>query len=133
MCCKKFHFISSVNPRCFWNMQFFKGILLNKRDWCSSLFVSAKYYLLNLFSQIRTWNQFPLKSSSAYNSYSKSLLKVVLLTQKLPWLTWMLLTIEKKKYRRQKAYSLKILHLINNLCKLTIIMALKQNLGELPH
>ena len=65
MCSTKFSFASKVNPRCFWNILFFKGMLLMTRV---KLFLSfsAEYHVLRLFSQSRIKNHFPLKSSIAY-------------------------------------------------------------------
>ena len=46
MCSTKFSLTSNVNPRCFWDILFFKGMSLNERQGWSSFLV----FLLNITS-----------------------------------------------------------------------------------
>ena len=94
MCSKKFSLTSNVNRRWFWEILFFKGILLNERQGWSSFWV----FLLNITSSACL-----LKSGSKVIFHWKAqLLITVRSLRKVAALDWMSLFAEKRDESSEK-------------------------------
>ena len=87
ICSQTFNFISSVNPRFFWNIQFFKEILLNARV-CMSNFLVLRLYTTCCACLVKSALKIIFHWKTKLLLTVKSLLKVVALA-------WMSLTTEK--------------------------------------
>ena len=95
MCLTKFSLTSNVNPRCFWDILFFKGISLNKRQEWSSLLA----FLRNISSCACL-----VKSGLKIIFHWKSqLLITVRSLSKVAVLDWMSLTTEKRDVSSAKS------------------------------
>ena len=87
MCSTKFSLTSNVNPRCFWDILFFKGMSLNERQGWSSFLV----FLLNITSCA-----YLVKSGlNIIFHWKAQLLIAVRSLRKVAALDWMPLTAEK--------------------------------------
>ena len=98
MCLTKFSLKSNVNSRCFWDILFFKGMSLNKRQgWSQFLSFYTEYYLLRLLSQIRIKKIFHWKPQLLINVRS---------LRKVAALDWMLLISEKRDIPSAKSFAI---------------------------
>ena len=99
ICSQKFHFISNVRPRCFWNKLLLNGILLNKRVGWSSFLI----FLLNITSCACL-----LKSGLKIIFHWKAQLVIAFRSRlKVVALAECYLLLKKKTYHRQKIYNLR--------------------------
>ena len=95
MCSTKFSLTSNVNPRCFWDILFFKGMLLKERQGWSSFLV----FLLNITSCACL-----VKSGLKIIFHWKAqLLITVRSLRKVAALDWMSLTTEKRDVSSAKS------------------------------
>ena len=88
MCSTKFSLTSNVNPRCFWDILFFKGMSLNERQGWSSFLI----FLLNITSCAC----FVKSGLKIIFHWKAQLLITARSLRKVAALDWMSLTTEKR-------------------------------------
>ena len=89
MCSTRFSLTSNVNPRCFWDILFFKGMLSNERQGWSSFLV----FLLNITSGACLVN---LGLKVIFHWKAQLLIITIRSLRKVAALEWMSLTTEKR-------------------------------------